>query len=60
MNLEAILQEAVTALAEVDSPADLEQVKARYLGKQGVLTEQLKQLGKLPPEERPAAGARIN
>jgi len=38
----------------------LEQVKARYLGKSGVLTEQLKQLGKLPPEQRPAAGGAIN
>lgn len=38
----------------------LEQVKARFLGKSGVLTEQLKQLGKLPPEQRPAAGGAIN
>jgi phenylalanyl-tRNA synthetase alpha chain len=60
MNLEAILHEAVAALDRVNSPAELEQVKARYLGKQGALTEQLKQLGKLPPEQRPTAGARIN
>jgi len=60
MTLEAILQEAITDLAKVESLVDLEQAKARYLGKQGVLTEQLKQLGKLSAEERPAAGARIN
>jgi phenylalanyl-tRNA synthetase alpha chain len=32
----------------------------RLLGKKGLLTEQLKSLGKLPAEERPAAGQRIN
>ena len=32
----------------------------RWLGKKGLLTEQLKSLGKLPAAERPAAGARIN
>ena len=41
-------------------PAALENAKARYLGKSGALTEQLKSLGKLPAAERPAAGARIN
>jgi len=60
MSLEAILQEAIASLAKIENPVDLEQCKARYLGKQGALTEQLKQLGKLSAEERPAAGARIN
>jgi phenylalanyl-tRNA synthetase alpha chain len=55
-----IIAEAETALAAVASIVDLEQVKARFLGKSGVLTEQLKQLGKLSADERPAAGAAIN
>jgi len=55
-----IIAEAETALAAVATISDLEQVKARFLGKSGVLTEQLKQLGKLSAEERPAAGAAIN
>ncbi len=59
-NLDAILKEAQSAFAGIDNPAELEQAKARYLGKSGVLTEQLKQLGKMPPEERREAGARIN
>jgi phenylalanyl-tRNA synthetase alpha chain len=42
-----------------DMPA-LENAKAKYLGKTGVLTEALKGLGKLSNEERPAAGAAIN
>jgi phenylalanyl-tRNA synthetase alpha chain len=60
LNLDDILKEAQAAFAGIDSPAELEQAKARYLGKSGVLTERLKQLGKLPPEERREAGARIN
>jgi len=35
-------------------------VRVQYLGKKGLLTQQLKQLGGLPPEERPAAGQAIN
>jgi phenylalanyl-tRNA synthetase alpha chain len=51
------------AIAEFDLCADaaaLENAKAKYLGKSGQLTELLKTLGRLSPEERPAAGARIN
>ena len=58
--LEEILNQGLAAFAGIDNPADLEQVKARYIGKSGALTEIMKGLGKLTPEERPAAGARIN
>ena len=59
-NVDAILQSGLTALAAAADLVELEQVKARYLGKSGELTELLKQLGKLPAEERKAAGATIN
>jgi phenylalanyl-tRNA synthetase alpha chain len=52
-----------TGLAEIAAASDaaaLDQVRVRLLGKKGAVTEQLKELGKLPPAERPAAGARIN
>lgn len=58
--LEQIISEAQSALATVTTLVDLDQVKSRFLGKSGSLTEQLKQLGKLSAEERPAAGAAIN
>jgi phenylalanyl-tRNA synthetase alpha chain len=51
------------ALAEISASADaarLDEVRVHWLGKKGVLTEQLKSLGAMPPEERKAAGARIN
>ncbi len=35
-------------------------MRVRYLGKKGPLTEAMKQLGKLPPAERPAAGQVVN
>jgi phenylalanyl-tRNA synthetase alpha chain len=58
--LEKILDEALKQFAAIEQAAELEQVKARYLGKEGRLTVLLKGLGKLSVEERPAAGVRIN
>ncbi len=52
-----------SAIDEIQSSDDidkLESLRVQYLGKKGVLTEQLKALGKLPREERPAAGEEIN
>ena len=51
------------ALEEISSAVDLsslDEVRVRYMGKKGVLTDQLKQLGQLPPEERREAGQEIN
>ncbi len=48
---------------ELSAAADavaLDEVRVRYLGKQGVLTRERKQLGKLPADQRPEAGKRIN
>ena len=58
--LEQIISAAREAIAATSSIADLEQVKARFLGKAGALTELLKGLGKLDASERPKAGAAIN
>ena len=52
-----------TALKEIAEAADeraLDQLRVDYLGKKGQLTGLLKSLGKLPPEERPVAGEKIN
>ena len=58
--LQQILDQALQQFAVISDEAELEQVKAKYLGKDGSLTGLLKGLGKLSAEERPAAGARIN
>ena len=52
-----------TALADIehaDALDALDAIRVRLLGKAGSITEQLKSLGKLPPEERKAHGERIN
>ncbi|WP_374348112.1 phenylalanine--tRNA ligase subunit alpha [Chitinimonas sp.] len=59
-NVQAILEEGIAALAATSDPVELENVKARYLGKSGALTELLKQLGALPAEEKRSQGAAIN
>ncbi len=51
------------ALEDVAASADLaalDEVRVRLLGKKGLLTEQLKGLGALRADERPAAGQKIN
>ena len=55
-----IVSDAQAAFDAVATVSDLEQAKARFLGKAGALTELLKGLGRLPAEERPKAGAAIN
>lgn len=59
-SLDSLVNEARAAFAEALDVVTLDTVKARFLGKQGQLTELMKGLGKLSAEERPAAGARIN
>jgi phenylalanyl-tRNA synthetase alpha chain len=58
--LDPLAQEAHAAFEQATTPAELENAKARYLGKSGKLTEQLKSLAALPPEEKKARGAFIN
>jgi phenylalanyl-tRNA synthetase alpha chain len=61
--VESLTELTSRALAEISASADvarLDDVRVHWLGKKGVLTEQLKSLGALPAAERPAAGALIN
>jgi len=59
-NLAHTLKEAREDFDQCQTLTDLDQAKAKYLGKSGVLTEALKSLGKLSAEERPKVGAEIN
>lgn len=47
-------------LAAVSSTTELEEVRVRWLGKKGNVTQLLRSVGSLPPELRPAAGQEIN
>jgi len=59
-DLSRIVDEAMAEFAACTDSAALENSKARFLGKSGAFTTQLKSLGRLPATERAAAGARIN
>jgi len=58
--LDKLVTSARQAIEQSQDLKVLEQLRIDYLGKKGVITAQLKQLGKLPGEERPAAGEKIN
>lgn len=59
-NLSSLTREAIALAEQVEDLSGLDQVRVDYLGKKGHLTALLKSLGKLSPEDRPAAGAQIN
>ncbi|SDY86449.1 phenylalanine--tRNA ligase subunit alpha [Nitrosomonas halophila] len=59
-NLENLVSAAISLFDEMNNIADLEQAKARYLGRDGEITALLKGLKELAPAERPVMGERIN
>ncbi|PKO69108.1 MAG: phenylalanine--tRNA ligase subunit alpha [Betaproteobacteria bacterium HGW-Betaproteobacteria-14] len=59
-DLDQLVAQATAEFAGIGEAALLEQAKARYLGKNGAVTELLKGLGKLAADERKNAGAAIN
>jgi phenylalanyl-tRNA synthetase alpha chain len=59
-DLESLAQQAKAAINAAEDGQALEGLRVEYLGKKGSITGLLKGLGKLTPEERPAAGAKIN
>ncbi len=58
--LNKLHEDALAAVKEATNAQALDDIRVKYLGKKGDITAQLKSLGKLTAEERPAAGARIN
>ena len=58
--LEQIKRNALTALEQAETPAMLEELRVKLLGKKGELTAVLKLMGKLSPEERPVMGQLAN
>ena len=58
--IEDLKAEALAALDAAATREEVEGVRVRFLGRQGVITEQLRGLGSLPAAERPAAGQALN
>jgi len=59
-HLDEIVANAQQQIENAADTNELEEIRLQYLGKKGLMTEQMKGLGKLPPEEKPAAGQLIN
>jgi len=60
LDLSALLEEASAAISKAGDIAQLESVRVELLGKKGRMTQELKAIGKLPVEEKPAAGQAVN
>ncbi len=59
-DLQAIVESAREEATRADDLRAVDALRVRFLGKQGLITAELKGLGRLPADERPAAGQRIN
>ena len=55
-----IRQEALEEIENAVQPRILEELKVKYIGKKGKLTELSRAMGSLSPEERPAFGQKLN
>lgn len=60
VDLDQLVEQARQSFAQAPDSAALEDIKAKYLGKSGALTELLKGLGKMDPDTRKTEGAKIN
>lgn len=58
--LNQLVEAAEQAINEAADLKSLDDIRVSYLGKKGSITERMKLLGKLPKEEKPAAGQAIN
>jgi phenylalanyl-tRNA synthetase alpha chain len=58
--LNQLLEEALSSLQAATTPQALYDVKVQFLGKQGRMNEVMKEMGKLPKEEKPAFGKAVN
>lgn len=58
--LKALVDAAESEIANASAVDAVESLRVHYLGKKGVVTEQLKRLGTLSPEQRPAFGKDVN
>lgn len=58
--LQQLEEEINESLNNAQTPEQLEEVRIKYIGRKGVLTNILKTLKDLPSEERPRVGQKIN
>lgn len=59
-DLSELVSQAEVAITQAPDLNTLDQIRVEYMGKKGVLTQYLKQLGDVPAEERPKLGQAVN
>jgi len=60
IDLDTVVSKAIAEFGGTKDAAELERIKAGYLGKSGALAAAMKDLAKLEPEARRETGARLN
>lgn len=59
-NLKQVLETAKTEIEKAETLEALEELRIKFLGKKGTITDLKKSIAKLPNEEKPSAGKLIN
>lgn len=59
-SIEQLENEATSEVRAAESTAALRELELKFLGKSGLYTGLLRQIGQLPPEEKPTFGAKVN
>ena len=59
-DLDSLRQEAEAAIAAAQTSAEVEELRVRFLGRRSELTQTLRSIGELPPEERGPVGKAAN
>ncbi len=59
-DLEHLRNSAWTELEAAQSPTEIQDLRTKYLGRKGLLTQVLREIGRLSPEVKPALGRRAN
>jgi len=60
LDLDPLKKEVEGLIKSAEDPEALSQIRIKYLGRKGQLTSLIKQIGQLPPEERPKFGEKLN
>ena len=59
-DLSDLVSQAEAAITQASDLNALDQIRGEYMGKKGVFTQYLKQLGDMPADERPKVGQAVN
>ncbi|MGD9240959.1 MAG: phenylalanine--tRNA ligase subunit alpha, partial [Desulfobacterales bacterium] len=59
-SIDQIYQEALQELQTAADRSAIQDVSVRYLGRKGIITQFLRNVSKLPADQRPAAGKKAN